>query len=32
MPGCVYSSEPGVVSSSPLFNHVFKPDRIIGQP
>jgi hypothetical protein len=25
-------SDPGVVSSSPVSSHVFRPDRIIGQP
>ena len=27
-----YSSDPGVVSSSPVSSHVFRPERIIGQP
>ena len=27
-----YISEPGVVSSSPVSSHVFRPERIIGQP
>jgi|BarGraNGADG00212_2_1021979.scaffolds.fasta_scaffold10278_4 hypothetical protein len=28
----LYISEPGVVSSSPVSSHVFRPERIIGQP
>ncbi len=28
----VYMSEPGVVSNSPVSSHVFRPERIIGQP
>src|SRR5674476_1390778 len=27
-----YISDPGVVSSSPVSSHVFRPERIIGQP
>ena len=28
----VYINDPGVVSSSPVSNQVFNPERIIGQP
>lgn len=28
----LYMSDPGVVSSSPVSSHVFRPERIIGQP
>jgi hypothetical protein len=26
-----YLNDPGVVSSSPVSSHVFRPERIIGQ-
>jgi len=29
---CAYSSDPGVVSVSPVSRSVFSPDRTIGQP
>jgi diphthamide synthase (EF-2-diphthine--ammonia ligase) len=31
-PEVAYSSEPGVVNSSPVSRNVFRPERIIGQP
>ena len=30
--GQVYINDPGVVSTSPVSSHVFRPDRIIGHP
>src|SRR5206468_10018012 len=30
--GVAYIRDPGVVSSSPVSSHVFRPERIIGHP